>query len=166
MMTTDNQMQIHKDLQNKKIRITRLFAAPVEHVWRAWTESSLLDQWWAPRPWRAETRSMDFRVGGHWLYVMVGPDQSRQWCKVEYTEISEYKSFRVLNMFSDEHGNRNTDFPIMDWRNEFQPTATGTKVIMEITFDMVADLEKIIEMGFEQGFTSALGNLDELLAAG
>lgn len=163
-MIANNQMQIVKDLPNKKITVTRHFAASVEEVWKAWTEQELLDQWWAPKPYRAETKTMNFKVGGHWLYAMAGPDNSKIWCKVEYQEIDTHKSFLAADMFCDENGNKNSDFPSMTWKNEFHPTATGTKVIVEISFAKEADLEKIIEMGFEAGFTAALGNLDELFA--
>jgi hypothetical protein len=53
----------------------------------------------------------------------------------------------------------------MHWKNEFSATDKGTKVEIEITFANEADMHKIIEMGFEEGFTSAHGNLDELLKA-
>ena len=53
--------------------------------------------------------------------------------------------------------------PGMHWKNRFHKTREGTKVEVEITFAENADLEKIIEMGFEAGFTAALENLDELL---
>ena len=53
-----------KDLPNKKITVTRHFNAPLDQVWKAWTESELLDQWWAPKPFKAETKFMDFKVGG------------------------------------------------------------------------------------------------------
>ena len=55
-MTVNSKMQINKDVDNKKMTITRSFDAPVSDVWRAWTESKLLDQWWAPKPWKAETK--------------------------------------------------------------------------------------------------------------
>ncbi len=48
-----NETIISKDLANKKLHITRHFTAPIEKVWKAWTESELLDKWWAPRPWKA-----------------------------------------------------------------------------------------------------------------
>ncbi len=51
----------------------------------------------------------------------------------------------------------------MHWRSEFSPTDTGTKVKVEITFDSEEDMQKIIESGFEAGFTAAHGNLDEFL---
>ncbi len=166
-MTTDiasgKQFSITKDLDNKRLLIEREFDAPVAQVWKAWTDSNLLDQWWAPKPWRAETKAMDFREGGQWLYCMVGPDHSRTWCQVNYESIIAEKSFTAEDAFCDENGNKNTSFPSMHWENEFSATQSGTRVRVEITFTSVEDLEKIIEMGFEPGFAAALGNLDELL---
>ena len=49
---------------NKKIKVTREFDAPLDKVWKAWTEQELLDQWWAPLPWTSKTIKMDFRNGG------------------------------------------------------------------------------------------------------
>lgn len=160
----NNSMQVEKDLANRKLTVTRHFNSPVEDVWRAWTESELLDKWWAPKPYRAETKTMSFKVGGQWLYAMVGPDDSRQWCKVEYKAIDRHKSYQAVDAFCDENGNKNPDFPSMSWSNSFYSTTTGTKVIVEITFATVADMEKILEMGLEEGFSMALGNLDELFA--
>lgn len=163
-MTTDNSLQIEKDLAAKKVTIIRHFNAPVEEVWKAWTESELLDQWWAPKPYKAETKTMNFAEGGHWLYAMVGPDNDNMWCKVEYQGIDPQKSFRANDLFCDENGNKNSDFPSMHWNNSFESDGEGTKVTVEITFTSEADMKKIMEMGFEAGFTAALGNLDELLA--
>ncbi|MHB1279027.1 MAG: SRPBCC family protein, partial [Bacteroidia bacterium] len=75
------------DKENKKIRVERSFNAPLDLVWAAWTEPEILDQWWAPKPWRAETKSMDFRVGGRWLYCMAGPEGERHWCLFDYKTI-------------------------------------------------------------------------------
>ncbi len=61
------------DKENKTIHIVREFAANLELVWRAWTTAELLDQWWGPEPWRAETKTLDFRVGGLWHYAMFAP---------------------------------------------------------------------------------------------
>src|SRR5882724_5407528 len=154
-----------KDLANKKIKVVREFDAPLEQVWKAWTKPEFLDQWWAPKPWKANTVSMDFRNGGKWLYYMQGPDGSRHYCRADYKSISVNKSFEGLDAFCDEDGNVNHDFPRMNWKNEFSKTSTGTKVDIEIKFSTVEDLEKIIEMGFKEGFTAALTNLDQYLEA-
>ena len=160
-----NETIINKDLANKKLHITRHFSAPVAKVWKAWTESELLDKWWAPRPWKAETKSMDFTEGGFWLYCMAGPNGERSWCRVDFTKIDAGKSFSAVAGFCDEDGNSISDFPKMYWFNVFEPAAAGTKLEVDLSFDSEADLEKIVAMGFEAGFTMGLGNLDELLEA-
>jgi uncharacterized protein YndB with AHSA1/START domain len=162
-MMTKQQTLVSKDPANNKLVVVREFAAPVEQVWKAWTESNLLDQWWAPRPWKAETKTMDFREGGFWLYCMNGPDGTQSWSRADYKTIDPQKSFTGVDAFCDETGKVNPDLPSMHWRTEFSPTATGTKVEVEITFSSASDLEKILEMGFQEGFTAALSNLDELL---
>ncbi len=164
-MATHQTTHIAKDLPNKKITVTREFDALPEQVWSAWTESELLDQWWAPKPWRAETKTMDFREGGFWLYAMVGPDNSKHWAKVDFQKIEVHKRFHATDCFCNEKGIKNSDLPTMRWKNEFHPTKTGTKVIVEISFTSESDIQRIIEMGFEAGFTSALTNLDQYLNA-
>lgn len=165
MKTMTKETMISKDLANRKIFVTREFDAPVEKVWKAWTESSLLDQWWAPKPWKANTKSMDFREGGFWLYSMDGPEGEQEFCRADYKTIDPEKSYTATDAFCDKNGNPTGTMPSMHWLNKFSSTETGTRVEVEITFASVADLEKIVEMGFEEGFTAAHGNLDELLAS-
>ena len=154
-----------KDASNKKITVVREFDAPPESVWKAWTDSKLLEQWWAPKPWKAVNKSMDFRNGGSWLYYMEGPDGTRHYSRSDFKNIVPNKSFSADDAFTDEQGKVTTDLPGMAWKNEFSKTGNGTKVTVEITFASEADLEKIIEMGFKEGFTAAHRNLDELLAS-
>ncbi len=162
-METKTQIQFKKDLPNKKVVVTRFFNAPVEQVYKAWTEAELLDAWWAPKPWKTETSTMNFKVGGSWLYSMVGPEGERHYCRVDYKAINKNQSFVCDDYFCDEKGNRNTELPNMHWNIEFHAMGTETKVVIDITFDSEADLNKIAEMGFQEGFTSALTNLDGLL---
>ena len=162
-MIMQKQTRVTKDLANKKVTVVREFDAPVQQVWEAWTKPQLLDLWWAPKPWRAETKSMDFREGGAWIYSMVGPEGERHWAQVAYKTITTNKNFSGIDAFCDENGNLNNDLPVMDWDVVFSKTGSGTSVRVVIQFSSAADFEKILEMGFEEGFTAALGNLDELL---
>ncbi len=154
-----------KDAANKKLTVVREFDAAVEKVWKAWTERELLDQWWAPKPWKAITQSMDFREGGRWRYYMQGPEGERHYCMVDYKTISPNKSFTGIDAFCDENGTISTEFPSMDWKVVFSKSGSGTKVEVEVSFATEADMEKIIEMGFKEGFAAAHNNLDELLAS-
>ncbi|MDB5283662.1 MAG: hypothetical protein JWO06_2737, partial [Bacteroidota bacterium] len=125
----------------------------------------LLDQWWAPKPWRAETKTLDFKEGGFWLYAMVGPDDSRHWGRIDFKKINAHKSFEVSNYFCDEHGVKNANMPVMSWKNEFRAAGTGTDVVVNISFTTESDIKQIVEMGFEAGFAAALGNLEQYLSA-
>jgi uncharacterized protein YndB with AHSA1/START domain len=153
-----------KDASNRKINVERVFDAPVEKVWKAWTQSELLDQWWAPKPWKANTQSMNFREGGTWLYYMEGPDGTRHYSKVDYKTIVPNKSFTGLDAFCDESGKTIAEMPGMDWKCVFNAEGDTTKVVIEVTFASEEAMNKIIEMGFKEGFAAAHTNLDELLA--
>lgn len=151
------------DKKNKTVQVTREFAAQLNLVWDAWTKPELLDQWWAPKPYQTKTKTLNFREGGYWLYAMVGPEGDVHWCRADYKEIRPLKSFSATAAFCDENGNINQDFPRSSWKNKFKETEEGTTVDITIEYEELADLEKIIEMGFKEGFTMALENLDQYL---
>jgi uncharacterized protein YndB with AHSA1/START domain len=164
MKTSALLMNFSVDKENKKIRVEREFDAPLARVWAAWTESQLLDQWWAPKPWQAQTKKMDFSVGGYWLYAMIGPDGTKMWSRADYTSIIPLRTFSGQDAFCDEDGNIDDKFPTSEWTVDFIEKKGSTKLYIEILFKDVADLEKYTEMGFKEGFTAALENLDRLLA--
>jgi uncharacterized protein YndB with AHSA1/START domain len=151
------------DKPNNTITVTREFNAPLPLVWKAWTTAELLDQWWAPKPWKANTKSMDFREGGRWLYNMTGPEGEIHWSLADYKTIDAKKSFRALDAFCDEDGNIKEDWGRSDWNNSFSADGERTTVTIQITFDKLETLENHIQMGFKEGFTAGLDNLDELL---
>ena len=68
-----------------------------------------------------------------------------------------------MDAFCDEAGNITESLPQSVWTNEFSETEDSTIVNIEVSYDQLADLEKILEMGMQQGLTSALENLDNLL---
>lgn len=154
------------DKEKNKILVERSFDAPVELVWAAWTEADILDQWWAPKPWRARTKSMDFREGGYWLYIMVGPNNEEHWGRADYVSIQNQRSFTAIDGFSDSEGNTDSSLPRNKWENTFHDQDDRTVVDIILTFDSLSDLEKTIEMGFKEGFTAGLENLDQYLRSG
>lgn len=159
-------MNFEVDKENRLVLVDREFAAPVALVWDAWTKSEMLDQWWAPKPYRTETKSMNFSNGGRWHYRMIGPEGDAHWCLAEYDNIRQQQFFNALDAFCDEDGNINMEFPRSQWSNAFHDRENGemTLVKIEIRFEKMEDLEKTIEMGFREGFTMGLQNLDEYLA--
>jgi uncharacterized protein YndB with AHSA1/START domain len=155
--------QYTKEATGYKIRVVREFDAPIEKVWKAWTDPKIIDQWWAPKPWKANTHSMDFREGGKWLYTMNGPEGEKHWCRVDFKKIEPMVSYSGDDYFCDENGKMKEDSPLMHWKTSFYSRDENTQVEVEIEFDTEEDMNKIIEMGFKEGFAMAHGNLDELL---
>lgn len=151
--------------ENSTVNVKREFAANLDLVWDAWTNPEILDQWWAPKPWKTETVSMDFKEGGTWLYYMQGPEGERHYCKNDYQSIDVQKSFSGLDAFCDENGITNEDFPRTLWKNTFTESDGSTIVNIVAKYNSLEDLEKIIAMGFKEGFTMAMENLDGYFAS-
>ena len=164
-MKTSLLMNFTVNKEKNQINVKREFAAPRQKVWAAWTQSELLDQWWAPRPWKTETKSMDFSEGGMWLYSMVGPEGERHWCRNDYNKITPMKGFDSRDAFCDEDGNVNGEMPRANWSTQFDEAEGSTFVKIQTTYESLEALEMVIKMGMKEGFTAALENLDELLEA-
>lgn len=160
-MLTQTEVKIDKDLANKKITISKHFNAKPDTVWDAWTKREILDQWWAPKPWHAETSKLEFQEGGAWQYAMIGPNSERSNGKFSYSKINSPKSYEGTDSFTDEKGFVNEDMPQVNWKCEFKTAGAGTDVKVTITAKELIDLKKLLDMGFEEGFKMALGNLEE-----
>jgi len=160
-----NNFVFEPDMAAKKITVTREFNAPVEKVWKAWTEAELLDKWVGPKPFKAVTRMMDFTVGGIWLYAMIGPDGQQFWVYAKFTAIENGRAFSSVGMACDGDGNPLPDSPKSYRDTKFSPIdGNRTKVGMVITFEDESTIKMFVEGGFKEGSAMSLDQLDELLA--
>ena len=151
------------DKSTSTIFVDKEFDAELSLVWDAFTKQEILDQWWAPKPWKAKTKTMDFREGGHWHYAMVGPEGEEHWALANYKIVQIRKKFTALDAFADVDGNVNKDLPQSKWEVIFTDKGQITLVEFQIAFDDLAQLEATIQMGFKEGLTMAMEGLDELL---
>jgi uncharacterized protein YndB with AHSA1/START domain len=146
----------------KTVTITREFDAELSLVWDAFTKPELLDQWGAPAPMRAKTKYMDFKVGGQRFYAMISPDGQERWSIQRYTSITPKTNFKMYNSFADQDGN--PELPGSEWDYIFSEHNGRTKVNITIFNESLARMEKMIEMGFTQGYRMTMKNLESLLA--
>lgn len=86
--------------------MTRVFDAPRELVWKAWTDPKYVAQWWGPKGFTAPVCKMDFRVGGKFLFCMRAPDGQQLWTGGEYFEIVEREKIVYSMFFADAEGNK------------------------------------------------------------
>jgi uncharacterized protein YndB with AHSA1/START domain len=92
--------------EKERMIVTRIFDAPRELVWKAWTDPKYVMQWWGPKGFTAPVCKMDFRVGGKFLYCMRAPDGQEYWNAGEYHEIVPYEKIVSSMYFSDSEGNK------------------------------------------------------------
>jgi len=149
------------DKATKKVFITKEFAAELPLVWDAFTKKEILDQWWAPKPWASVTKHMNFEEGGQRFYAMVSPEGDEHWSLQKYSAISPKTKFKMFNSFADK--DENPQLPGSDWDFNFSEQNGITKVSITIYNESLERMEKMIEMGFKEGFTMTLNDLDNLL---
>ena len=162
-MKTNLQFDFLVDKENNSLTVRREFAAERKLVWAAYTQSDLLDQWFAPKPWKAKTKSMDFREGGFWLYAMCGPKGEEHWGRMDYLKINPIESYSAKDGFCDEGGNLSDELPQALWDARFEELSENTLVHNIVTYKSLSDLETVIQMGMKEGLTMALEGLDLLL---
>lgn len=161
-MNNDLLFDFTVDKSTKTVFINREFAASQSLVWDAFTKQEILDQWWAPKPWASKTKHMNFEVGGRRFYAMVSPEGLERWSIQQYISISPISNFKMLNTFADE--NENPELPGSEWDLTFSEQNGVTKVSIAIYNESLERMEKMIEMGFKEGFTMTLNSLVNLLA--
>ncbi|MES2276183.1 MAG: SRPBCC domain-containing protein [Bacteroidota bacterium] len=151
------------DKSTNSVFVNREFAARLPIVWDAFTKQEILDQWWAPKPWESKTKTMDFKVGGRRFYAMVSPEGQEHWSIEQYTSIDPKTAIKWVSSFADKNGNIDAGFPSSEWELNFSEQNGATKVSILIKHKTLADLETHIQMGFKEGFTITLNELETLL---
>lgn len=162
-MTTNLLFDFTVDKAAKTVYITREFNAELSLVWDAFTKPELLDQWVAPKPWISRTKQMNFEVGGRRFYAMVSPEGQERWAIQKYTSITPKTNFKMFNAFADK--DENPELPGSEWDFNFSEEGGITKVNITIYNESLARMEKMIEMGFKEGYALSMKNLEELLGA-
>jgi uncharacterized protein YndB with AHSA1/START domain len=153
------------DTENNTMTIEREFAAGRQLVWDCHTKSELLNLWFAPKPMTTRTKSMDFRDGGHWLYAMIDPSGPEYWARLDYVKIDPINGYTALDGFCDETGALNPELPRADWKVTFTAKGARTLVKTVVTYSSTEALQQVIDMGMQEGMTSTMERLDELLAS-
>lgn len=149
-------------IKNKmELTITRVFDAPRERAWKAWTETGLLKKWWGPKNFTAPVSEIDLRVGGRYLACMRGPDGKDYWSTGVYREIVPVERLVLTDSFADEKGNvvPASHYGMTgDWPLEllvtvtFEELAGKTKMILRHKGIPAGMLRELTEAGWSESF--------------
>lgn len=157
-------IEFQKPPQSNEIIVRHRYDASVETLWDAFTKTEMLEKWWAPQPYKAVVQHNDFEEGKSMKYYMISPEGEKHYCITEFHKITPYKSYEMTDAFCDEHGVINEALPQMRWENVFSEQNGVTTVTNTLHFASEEDRKQLMEMGFEQGYTTALNQLADLLA--
>lgn len=140
------------------------YPVPVERLFDAFVDPRKLERFWGPPEWPATFLRHEMRAGGFCEYLMTGPngEQSRGYWRVLTADAPH--RIEVLDGFAAPDGTPMTDLPETHMSIEFTSTATGSRFVAVSTFASVEAMEKLVSMGMVEGLSSALAQLDDVLA--
>jgi uncharacterized protein YndB with AHSA1/START domain len=155
--------------------ISRIFDAPRELVWKAFTEVEHLKHWWGPKGFKMLSCRLDLRPGGVFHYGMRAPSGAEMWGKWVFREIVKPERLTIVISFSDKDGGQTRHPFAPGWPVEMLGTSTFAEqegktllTTRTVAFNATDDERKTFEAGFdgmEAGFTGTWDQLAAYLAA-
>jgi uncharacterized protein YndB with AHSA1/START domain len=140
---------------DREIVATRVFDAPRELVFDAWTDPKHIARWWGPRGFTTTIHEMAVKPGGVWRFIMHGPDGVDYRNEVVYTEIVRPERL------SYDH----VSGPQFHMTVTFAEQGKKTKLTARMVFDSAAQRDKVAkEFGAVEGLSQALERLGDHLA--
>lgn len=153
------------ETNGRELIATRVFDAPRELVFEAYSSCEHLKNWWGPHSWPMKECTMNFRERGEWHYCLRGPnEEDTSWGQAFYKKIDKPERIVYDDYFSDEEGNINKEMPGMQITVEFNKQGNATRLVSTTLFDSPDALQSIVEMGAKDGFAESWDRLEEHLA--
>jgi uncharacterized protein YndB with AHSA1/START domain len=140
------------------------FDASVDRVWQIWEDPRQLERWWGPPTWPATFERHDFTPGGEASYYMTGPDgeKARGWWRI--TAIQAPNRLEFDDGFADDNGAPVEAMGTTHATVTLEEIGGRTRMTVLSTFESEEQLNKMVEMGMEEGMKEAAGQIDALLA--
>jgi uncharacterized protein YndB with AHSA1/START domain len=160
---------VEKDPDRLRMVITNEFEVGPEQVWQLWADPRLLERWWGPPGYPATFVEHDLSPDGHARYYMTGPDGEQYHGLWKVVAAEPPSKIEVRDRFADQDGNPDQSLPESGFEvriSAIEDGANRTRMVVNSTFASLADMEKILEMGAEEGMRQAFGQIDALLADG
>lgn len=148
------------DTKDRTISITREFNVPRKLVFEAFSQPDHIDKWWGPNGFTTTTKSMNFVVGGEWIFTMHGPDGTDYPNQIVYTEIKKPEQIKY-----DHYGHVDEeDEPHFKATIVFEDLGQRTRINMRMLFPTVEKCNEATEFGAIEGGNQTLARLEEYLS--
>ncbi|MEE2033463.1 SRPBCC family protein [Rhodococcus chondri] len=158
-------IDVRQDLDNLTLTITADFAAPVERIWQVYADPRQLEKVWGPPSYPATVVDHDLTPGGRTAYFMTGPDGEKYAGYWQITAVDEPSSFSFADGFADPDFNPNPELPVSENVYTFTERDGGTRATYVSTFESAEALQQVLDMGVVEGASSAINQIDDLIAS-
>lgn len=155
---------VEKDLDQRTITIVAEFAAPPERVWEVYADARRLERVWGPPTYPATFVDHELTPGSRTRYYMTSPEGERFGGYWDIESVDAPQRFTFHDGFADGDLNPVESMPVSHNVFTFEPTTAGTRATYLSTYATVEGLQQVIDMGVEEGATSAINQIDALLA--
>jgi len=139
------------------------FDASPEQVWDVWEDARKLERWWGPPTYPATYTRHDFEVGGQSRYYMTGPEGDKHHGWLRFEVVDSPRRLEFDNGFAGEDGEPVSDFPPAGGIVTLETAGARTRMLVRNQFVDVAQMERMLGMGMQEGMGLAIGQIDELL---
>lgn len=156
---------VTRDIDNRTLVMTAEFPVTPERLWQVWADPRQLERWWGPESHPATVTEHDLTPGGAVKYHMTGPDGEvfpGGWIVVS---VDEPRRLELRDYFADADGNPMESAPQSVMVVEISATDSGARMVTTSTWDSAEDMQTVLDMGVVEGSSSAIEQLDALLAA-
>ena len=157
---------VNQDLDTRTLTITAEFAAPRERIWQVYADPRQLEKVFGPPTHPATFVDHDLTPGGQAHYFMTSPEGEKYYGWWKVTAVDEPRSFSFEDGFaSDDSFTPVQDLPVSQNVYAFEAIDGGTRATFTSTYDSAEALQKVLDMGVVEGATSAIAQIDTLVAA-
>jgi len=153
-----------KDPEALSLIIVNEFDADVERVWQIWEDPRQLERWWGPPSWPATFTEFDFTVGGLAHYYMTGPEGEKAGGWWKFALIEGPTTLEIEDGFADEDGHPVDELGVTGMRMTLEDIGGRTRMTITSRFESAEQLQKMVEMGMEEGMKEAASQIDAILA--
>jgi uncharacterized protein YndB with AHSA1/START domain len=151
------------DYDNLTITLVADFDAPIEQVWKLWSDPRKLERWWGPPTAPATVETHDLSPGGEVTYRMTGPEGDTHHGVWRVTAVGSASSLEFTDAFADEDGTPIADMPVSTVTVQLTERDGGTRMEMRLMLESREDMERLLSTGVVDGLRQAVGQMDALL---
>jgi uncharacterized protein YndB with AHSA1/START domain len=153
-----------KNPESLSFTLVAEFDAGVDRVWQIWEDPRQLERWWGPPTWPATFEKHEFTPGGEASYFMTGPngEKARGWWRI--TAVQAPTRLEFDDGFADDDGAPVEVMGTTHATVTLEEIGDRTRMTILSTFESEEQLNKMVEMGMEEGMKEAAGQIDALLA--